>query len=113
MSIIQQISCSITATATAVGALTIIIQACTKYNPLKGIRSWFNQPVFEILNEHTKTLHELKIDKLKSDICNEKLPLTERVNSADRYLKEGYNGEIKIMCKLLKEELEKQIKEGK
>ena len=55
-------------------------------------------------------LEQIGIDKLKSDICNSEIPLVERVNSADRYLSKGLNGEIKIIGKILKEQLETELK---
>ena len=124
------ISSLIVSISVLITAILIIVQSITKYNPLIPIRTWFNKPVktqieemnvkndlehkkiLEITHSHTEKLKEIGIARLKNDICNSELPLVERVNSVDRYLAKGLNGEIKVIGNILKEQLESDLKES-
>ena len=94
-----------------ISAVTVIIQTCTKFNPLNGIRNWFIQPVKEVVDKHTIQLEELKIAKLKSDVCNPNLPIEERLKAGKIYVEDMHlNAEVKTQYKLLQELYEKSLR---
>ena len=101
-----------------VGAIVVVIQSTTKYNPLNKIRHWFIQPVDKkidsleknidcVKNEQTK----LRIDQLRLIVSSEDMPLSERVKAGDEYVnKYGENGAIKAQYSVLRQRLENQYK---
>lgn len=95
-----------------IGAITVIVQTFTKFNPLNGIRRWFNEPIHTEIIEIKNELLETQINILKSTICNASLPLSERVKAGDKYIGVYHlNGEIKSQCKILQEMYESELRE--
>lgn len=120
--ILFNLSQIITAITIIGGFLITMVQSFTKYNPLNGIRKWLAEPfkkemvelkqeVKQDISVLRQELNDVVIAKMKSDIMNDSLPLSERVKIVDKYIEAGYNGEIKSYGKVLKEEYEKKIKE--
>jgi len=127
---IKVISNLVIAVSMSITALLVIVQSLTKFNPLLPIRNWLNKPIKEqitkldekntdehqglinIVNEHTLKLEEIGVAKLKSDICNPNLPLSERVIAGKIYVDEkGLNGEVKMKVKGLNKRYEKELEE--
>lgn len=69
------------------------------------------------LKEDNKLIHEeLKknsLDTMKIAICSEEIPLKERVEIGQKYIKDGGNGSVKVLVHVLEEKYEKELKEGK
>jgi len=49
---------------------------------------------------------------MKNTICNETIPLSERVSVGKEYIDKGGNGAVKIFVHKLEEDYEKQLKKG-
>ena len=59
-------------------------------------------------------LNENSLNTMKNTICNEIIPLSERVSVGKKYIEKGGNGAVKIYVRQIeKEEEEKLKKEGK
>lgn len=59
-------------------------------------------------------LEENSLNTMKNTICNELIPLSERITIVDKYIEKGGNGAVKIYGNQLKERYEKELKkEGK
>lgn len=102
-----------------VGAIVVIIGAFVKIEKwTKGkISGWLLRSVFERLDsidnnmkEMNRRLAKVEVDDLKLIIMSEDIPIEERLQAGERYISLGGNGAIKIHCKILKEEYEKQIR---
>ena len=102
-----------------VGAIVVIIGAFVQIEKWsKGKRAkWLLKPMFERLDsidnnmkEMNKRLAKVEVDDLKLIIMSEDIPIEERLQAGERYISLGGNGAIKIHCKILKEEYEKQIR---
>lgn len=60
-----------------------------------------------------KELNENSLNTMKNTICNEMIPLSERVSVGKKYVDKGGNGAVKIYLHQLEEEYEREIrKEG-
>ena len=101
------------------GAIVVIIGAFVKIEKwTKGkMTGWLLKPIFvrldrieENMKEMSKRLGKVEVDDLKLIIMSEDIPIEERLNAGERYISLGGNGAIKIHCKILKEEYEKQIR---
>ena len=102
-----------------VGAIVVIIGAFVKIEKwTKGkITKWLLKPMFDRLDSIDKNMKEMnsrlakvEVDDLKLIIMSEDIPIEERINAGERYVSLGGNGAIKVQCKILKEEYEKQIR---
>ena len=54
-------------------------------------------------------LNRNSLNTMKNTICNECIPLTERVSVGKEYIDKGGNGAIKILVHKLEEELEAKL----
>ena len=102
-----------------IGAIIVIIGAFVKIEKwTKGrISGWLLKSVFDRLDsidnnmkEVNRRLAKVEVDDLKLIIMSEDIPIEERLEAGERYISLGGNGAIKIHCKILKEEYEKQIR---
>lgn len=74
------------------------------------------------ISQHEETKKEIaslkeELDKnslntMKNTICNDNIPLSERVSVGKEYIDKGGNGAIKIFVHKLEEDYEKIIKKG-
>ena len=55
-------------------------------------------------------LHRNSLNTMKNTICNENIPITERLIVGKEYIEKGGNGAVKIYIHKLEEEFEKQLK---
>lgn len=108
--VLFELSQVITAFTIIMSFLITIVQSFTKLNPLNGIRSWLNEPVMEEVNKLKYELTEVVIAKMKTDIFNERLPLSERVKVARTYLDMGLNGDVSIQAKVLENLYEDELR---
>lgn len=118
MEFIKNVAELIGALATITGAFF----AVNKYTKGK-ILAWFQKPILDRIdkleNKHDNSIKEIhkRIDKieledLKQNIMNDKIPLEERLDCGERYIKLGGNGAIKVYVKELQEEYKKKLEEG-
>ena len=59
-----------------------------------------------------KELNENSLNTMKNTICNELIPLGERVSVGKKYIDKGGNGAVKIYLHQLEEDYEKEIRKG-
>lgn len=57
-------------------------------------------------------LNDNSLNTMKNTICNENIPISERLTVGKEYLDKGGNGAVKIYLHKLAEEYEKQLKEN-
>ncbi len=57
-------------------------------------------------------LNKNSLNTMKNTICNETIPLSERVSVGKEYIDKGGNGAVKIFVHKLEEDYEKQLKKG-
>lgn len=102
-----------------VGAIVVIIGAFVKIEKwTKGkISSWLLKSMFERLDKIDENIKEIntrlakvEVNDLKLIIMSEEIPIEERIEAGKKYIEMGGNGAIKIHCKILAEEYEKQIR---
>ena len=55
-------------------------------------------------------LRHNSLNTMKNTICNENIPITERLIVGKEYIEKGGNGAVKIYLHRLEEEFEKQLK---
>lgn len=58
-------------------------------------------------------LHKNSLNTMKNTICNDNIPMTERISVGREYIEKGGNGAVKIYLHKLEEQYESMIKEGK
>lgn len=56
-------------------------------------------------------LHKNSLNTMKNTICNDRIPLSERVSVGKDYIDKGGNGAVKIYVHQLEQEYEKELKE--
>ena len=86
----------------------------------------FNDRIDEMekirIEQHEETKNEIKILKeelnenslntMKNTICNDKIPLSERVSVGKDYIDKGGNGAVKVQVHQLEEEYKEELKKG-
>lgn len=69
---------------------------------------------FIATNNEIKTLKveldENSLNTMKNSICNEMIPLSERVSIFEKYEQKGGNGAVKVLGHKLQQEYEKELK---
>lgn len=82
------------------------------HNQITPLCNSMKQDIKQI-QEDNKALHEeLKrnsLNTMKNTICNEAIPLTERISVGREYIEDGGNGAIKILVHTLEDKYEQQI----
>lgn len=58
-------------------------------------------------------LHKNSLNTMKNTICNENIPLSERVSVGEEYISKGGNGTVKVRVHKLKEQYEKELSKSK
>lgn len=56
-------------------------------------------------------LHKNSLNTMKNTICNDKIPLSERISVGREYIEKGGNGAVKVIVHTLEEQYESEIKE--
>ena len=59
-----------------------------------------------------KELKQNSLNTMKNTICNEAIPLSERVSVGKEYIEKGGNGAVKVYLHKLEEEYEEELKKG-
>lgn len=73
------------------------------------MRKWLQQEMKPLKDE----LNENSLNTMKNTICNEMIPLSERVSVGKKYIEKGGNGAVKIYLHQLEEQFEEELKRGK
>lgn len=71
----------------------------------KRMRKWLSNEIAPLKEE----LHRNSLNTMKNTICNENIPLTERLSVGKEYIEKGGNGAVKIYLHKLEEEFEKKL----
>lgn len=83
---------------------------------IRGIISKEITPLCEKMQNDIKLMHdelnENSLNTMKNSICNDNIPLSERVSIGQKYIEKGGNGAIKIRVHQLEEQYEKELKKG-
>ena len=58
-------------------------------------------------------INKNSLNTMKNTICNDNIPLSERVSVGKEYIENGGNGAVKIYVHKIEEEYEEQLKERK
>lgn len=61
------------------------------------------------INKLKEELHTNSLNTMKNTICNEMIPLSERVSVGKEYIEHGGNGAVKILVHTLEEKYEKEL----
>lgn len=64
-----------------------------------------------IIDDLKVELKKNSLNTMKNTICNETIPLSERVSVGREYIEKGGNGSVKILVHTLEEKYEEQLKE--
>lgn len=104
--------------AIALGTIVVIISGVeflTSRNK-KYIKEIIKEEITTIKTEMITLKEELNknsLNTMKNTICNENIPLSERVSVGREYIEHGGNGAVKIYVHKLEEEYEKLIQKEK
>lgn len=102
---------------TSGGVIVAVASKVLKNIVIKQITPLCNNMQEEIkkIQEDNKMIHEeLKrnsLNTMKNTICNDKVPLSERIKVGKEYIEAGGNGSVKILVHTLEEKYEKELKE--
>ena len=77
------------------------------------MRKYIKSTMKDEIEPLKKELEENSLNTMKNSICNEMIPLSERVSIYKKYIDKGGNGAVKIYGHQLEEEYDKQIRERK
>lgn len=61
------------------------------------------------INKLKDELHKNSLNTMKNTICNNDLPLSERISVGKDYIDKGGNGAVKILVHTLEEKYEKEL----
>ena len=101
----------LTFAVTFIGAIEFLAMRMRKF-----IKSTVKDEIDPIKNEidHIKVeLNENSLNTMKNTICNELIPISERIDVGERYITKGGNGAVKLYYHQLEEKYNKEIKERK
>ena len=100
---IGQLSSALLFGVAFIGAIEFLALRMRKY-----IKSTMKDEIEPLKEE----LHKNSLNTMKNTICNENIPITERLVVGKDYLDKGGNGAIKIYLHKLADKYEKQLKEN-
>lgn len=84
-----------------IGAIEFLAFRMRKY--IKSTMQDEIDPLKEELNENS-------LNTMKNSICNEMIPLSERVSIGKKYIEKGGNGAVKIYVHQLEEQYDEELK---
>lgn len=84
-----------------IGAIEFLAMRMRRY-----IKSTMKDEIEPIKEE----LHRNSLNTLKNTICNDRIPLSERISAGEEYISKGGNGAVKIYFHQLQDEYDKEIK---
>lgn len=83
-----------------------------KIDELEKARIEQHKETKEELNKVKEELKKNSLNTLKNTICNENIPLSERVEAGEEYIEKGGNGAVKVRFRQLEEKYNKELEEG-
>lgn len=75
------------------------------------MRKYIKSTMKDEIDPLKKELKQNSLNTMKNTICNEMIPLSERVIVGKEYIDKGGNGAVKILVHTLEEKYEKELKE--
>ena len=85
----------------------------------KMIRNFLMEEIIQdikTLKEDNKQIHkeliQNSLDTMKIAICSEEIPLKERIEIGQEYIKKGGNGSVKVLVHVYEERYEQELKKG-
>jgi len=97
---VEQIVSAIILLASFIGAIEVILHREKKF-----IKDTMKEEIDPIKMELKKN----SLNTMKNTICNENIPLSERLSVGKEYIELGGNGAVKIYVHKLEEEFEKRL----
>ena len=73
------------------------------------MRNYIKNTMKDEIKPLKEELHKNSLNTMKNTICNENIPLSERISVGKEYLEKGGNGAVKIYYHKLEEEYEKKL----
>lgn len=78
------------------------------------MRNYIKKTMKDEIEPLKEELHKNSLNTMKNTICNDNIPISERLEVGKEYIEKGGNGAVKIYYHKLEEEYEKELaKEGK
>lgn len=78
------------------------------------MRKYIKNTMKDEIEPLKEELHKNSLNTMKNTICNDNIPISERLEVGKEYIEKGGNGAVKIYYHKLEEEYEKELaKEGK
>lgn len=71
------------------------------------MRRWIQKEIEPLKIE----LHKNSLNTMKNTICNDNIPLSERVSVGKEYIEKGGNGSVKILVHGLEKKYEQELKQ--
>ena len=73
------------------------------------MRKYIKSTMQDEINPLKKEINECSLNTMKNTICNELIPLSERITVGRKYIEKGGNGAVKIYVHKLEEQYEKEL----
>jgi hypothetical protein len=98
---------------TFAGTITAIIAIAGVVKSIKPIGSalkrFFFAELYDANEKQDKRLDKLEMAQLKQIICDRRLPIKDRLDAGDEYLKRGGNGGVAMIYNVLQKTAKKNI----
>ncbi len=75
------------------------------------MRNYIKNTMKEEIDPLKEELHRNSLNTMKNTICNENIPITERLIVGKEYIEKGGNGAVKIYLHKLEEDFANKLKE--
>ena len=95
--------------STLVGFLVVLIGGI-EFLALR-MRKYIKKTMQDEIDPLKEELKKNSLNTMKNTICNDKIPLSERVSVGREYIEKGGNGAVKIYVHRLEEEYENELNE--
>jgi len=76
------------------------------------MRNYIKKTMQDEIEPIKKELKKNTLNTLKNTICNENIPLCERISAGEEYIDHGGNGAVKVLVYSLKDKYESELKKG-
>ena len=74
------------------------------------MRKYLKNTIKEEIKPVKEELRKNSLNTMKNTICNEMIPLSERVSVGKEYIEQGGNGAVKVYVHQLEQEYEEELK---
>ena len=76
------------------------------------MRCYIKKTMQDEIDPIKEELHKNSLNTLKNTICNENIPLSERIAAGKEYIEHGGNGGVKIYLHQLEERYDNELRKG-